>query len=424
MRLEARVVANDTESFTAEVINNTDYSIEDKKLYMKNSYGHKDEYHFYIEICGEEQTGEYLPTTRETFKHTALYEDLGNKRFRVTEPVFIPDVGTKMIFAPRPRHGTCFFAENSCGITIENVNLYTGYGMAVLGQLSKDITVKAMTVKAKDGALHSINNDALHFVCCSGDINVSDSHFEAMLDDALNVHGFYTPIERIDKDGVLVSFRQPGSIFPIPYKKGSKIALLDRARLVRFKTFTVSDAIRINERLAYVTLMEGTEEIAKEACRGELLLEAMDYAPNLTFERNTVQNNRARGILPNTAGAVRIRNNYFHTTGPSVLFIESIGLWYEASGTNDVIIENNVFDNCGYCTRLWGKAVIETKVRNAFDGENYFHQSLIVRNNQFKNNVRQLLFAANVKSVEFTDNTVSNVVAQNEYVNCGSVTAN
>jgi hypothetical protein len=81
---------------------------------MQDSYGHKDQYHFYIEICGDEQTGEYLPTARETFKHTALFEELGNRRFKVTEPVFIPAVGTKMVFAPRPRHGTCFFAENSC----------------------------------------------------------------------------------------------------------------------------------------------------------------------------------------------------------------------------------------------------------------------------------------------------------------------
>ena len=421
MRLEAKVIANDAESFTVEVINGTDYVIRDRKLFMKDSFGHEDEYHFYIEICGEEQTGEYLPTTRETFRHVALYEDLGNRRFRVTEPVFVPNVGTKMIFAPRPRHGTCFFAENSCGITVKNVQLYTGYGMAMLGQLSRDITVEGMTVKAKDGALHSINNDALHFVCCAGTIHVSNSHFEGMLDDALNVHGFYTPIERVDEDGLLVSFRQPGSIFPIPYKKGSRVALLDRARLVRTKYFTVADAVKINERLAYLTLEEGTREIENELWRGELLLEAVDYAPDLIFEHNVVQNNRARGILPNTAGKVRIQNNYFHTTGPSVLFIQSIGLWYESSGTNDVILENNVFDNCGYCTRVWGKSVIETKQRNAFDGENYFHQSITLRNNVFQNNVRQILFAANVKRMEFLDNKITNTVTENEFVQCGEV---
>ncbi len=70
---------------------------------------------------------------------------------------------------------------------------------------------------------------------------------------------------------------------------------------------------------------------------------------------------------------------------------------------------------------LWGKAVIETKVRNAFDGENYFHKSIVVRNNEFKDNVRQLLLAANVKRVEFTSNRVTNTVKENEYINCGEV---
>ena len=121
-------------------------------------------------------------------------------------------------------------------------------------------------------------------------------------------------------------------------------------------------------------------------------------------------------------GRTVIRNNYFHTPGIAVMFESSGDFWFEAGNTEDVLIENNVFDNCGYAVNAWVKGVIESKKRKDFDGENYYHKNLTVINNEFRNNVRPLLVANNTENVTFKGNKITNIAAPNEYVNCKNVT--
>ena len=53
-----------------------------------------------------------------------------------------------------------------------------------------------------------------------------------------------------------------------------------------------------------------------------------------------------RGILISTPGKVIVEDNYFATAGTPILIEGDTSHWFESGGTEDVLIRNNVFDNC------------------------------------------------------------------------------
>ncbi|MBE6583724.1 MAG: hypothetical protein E7649_01900 [Ruminococcaceae bacterium] len=416
LRAEARVLEIGENSFIFEMTGDTGYYVKNGMLYLTNDYGHDDMFHYYIVVCREGDESGYIPETVESFKKAVVFEDLGNNRISIKDAQYVPAVGSRILLAPALRHGTTVFAEKSKNIFLENVTVHTSYGMAVLAQMCENFYIDKLSVKAKGGLLHTTNNDATHFVHCSGLVKITNSYFEAMLDDALNVHGLYNLVEHVDDKGILVRDMHPGSKGIDIYRAGCHIAVMDQKLLIPMATYTIDDAVMVNSEYFYLTLREGTKGIT----RG-LVCEELDHSPNVIFENNTVQNNRARGMLLASHGKTVVRNNYFHTPGISVMLESSGDFWFEAGNTEDIVIENNVFDNCGYALGAWGKAVIEIVARKAFDGENYYHKNITVVNNEFKNNVRPLIIAGNVENVTFKDNKITNTVAPNQYVNCKNV---
>jgi len=417
MRAEATVTAVGEGYFDFEVTNDTEYYINnDGMLCFKNSYGQDDPYHYYIIVCRENDEKGYIPETVESFKKDITFEKLGERSMRLNNPLYMPEVGMRIILAPRTRYGTTIFAENSKNTAFENVTVHTSYGMGIMAQLCENVSIDRLAVSQKDGALHSTNNDATHFVHCTGTVKVTNSFFEGMLDDALNAHGLYNMVERVDEKGILVRDMHPGSKGIDIYNVGCHIAVMDQRLLIPIKTYTIADTLMINSEYFYLTLSEGTDGIkVGHVC------EELEHTPDIIFEGNTVQNNRARGMLLAAHGKTVVRNNYFHTPGISVMFESSGDFWFEAGNTEDVLIENNVFDNCGYATGAWGKGIIEVKKRKDFDGENYYHKSITVVNNEFKDNARPMLIACNVENITFKGNTTNNIVSPNEFINCKNV---
>ena len=134
-------------------------------------------------------------------------------------------------------------------------------------------------------------------------------------------------------------------------------------------------------------------------------IEDFAWVCDLNFTNNCLLNNRARGMLIGTGGRVRIENNYFHTPGPAILFESSGDVWYESGGTNDVVIHKNLFYACNQ-TQAWGQAAISTKPRKVFDGSNYFHKKIEISENLFKDNYGELIYADNVETLIFNNNTL------------------
>ena len=416
MRGEATVTSHHEDGFSVRYTNDIDYTLKDGWLYYRDPYGHEDPHHYYMVIAKEGEDARYLPETRETFKTDYTFEDTGDRTVRLHHPPFTPEIGARLIMAPGFRHGCTVFVEDAKDLLLENVTIHTSYGMGLLAQVSENVIVRGMTVCPKNGALYSTANDATHFVNCRGTVRVENCFFEGMLDDALNIHGLYAKIEEVLPKGLLVRDMHPGAKGQAIYRKGCRVAVMDKRLLIPEATYTVEDVLPLNDEITYLAIREPLDGVV-----ADMTLEELDGSPEVFFENNTIQYNRARGILLAGKKKTVIRNNLFRTPGASIMFESNGDYWYESGGTTDVRIEDNRFERCGYCLHTWGKSVITGSARKDFDGARYYHGDIVIRGNRFTENVRPLVRLANVTHAVFKDNEIENFVSPNVYTDCFEV---
>lgn len=414
MRMEAEVIGYSGKDWILEVTNDVGYYIRDGMLRFTDAYGHDDPYH-YTMIARRGQGMDYIPETKESFDKNVRFFRMEGKKILVQNSQLRPEEGMRLILAPQIRHGCTVFLKNCTNTLIEDLVICHSYGMGVVAQLCDTVTIRRMKV-SPDRAMFSTNCDATHFVSCTGKVEISDSCFESMLDDAMNIHGVFTRVEQVDEKGILVHDMHPGSKGLSLYSTGDRIAVMNPRRLIPESIYTVEKAEQINMEYFYLTLRERADHIPVM-----YTVENISRQPEVIFCNNVVKANRARGILLASKGRTLVRNNAFHTPGCAVLFESDGEMWYESGGTRDVLIENNLFDHCGYAREAWGEAVIEIKPRKEADGIHYYHKQIRIRKNRFTGKERIILSAADTQEIEFSGNEVPENDKGNRYYNCGHV---
>lgn len=111
--------------------------------------------------------------------------------------------GSRLILRHIYSFAPVFHLLNCADVSFENVTICAGAGMGVIAHGCSDLTFDSLRVIPSAGRLMSVNCDATHFIGCSGEIVFRDCEFEAMGDDAANVHGFYLRGIRTLSPGVL-----------------------------------------------------------------------------------------------------------------------------------------------------------------------------------------------------------------------------
>ena len=414
LRMSGQVVRTDNREIEFKVTNGQPYYIHDGVLHFTDGHGHDDKQHFIMSVnmdggkCYMKDIKQYLGKSLN--EH---FVGLPNGNIMISSTTMELSVGTNFVITAMPRHGCNVLIDNSKNTTISDFSMRKSYAMGIVGQFSENITMSNIDVRCNDGEIFSLNADATHFISCTGKIKLTDSYFAGMLDDALNVHGLFTRIEDIDENGILVHDLHPMAKGFKLFNKGSKIAIMSPDTLIPKKEFNVLDVTFINDEYTYLTL----DEKVPAEWMGDTVEELTMY-PEIVFRNNTVEENRARGILLASKGDTLIEGNRFHTPGASILFESDGSYWYESGSVGNVVIKDNVFDDCNFTGGLWGNAVIVVGKRKAFDGKNFYHKHITVTGNKFTGNKMPPLFAANTEVIEFTNN-----IAESEsiYTDCGEI---
>lgn len=303
---------------------------------------------------------------------------LENNRLQISGFKRIPPIGNVLAFNGGQRLCSGFFCENSRSINLNNINIFSSFGMGIISQLSSDITLDSFNVCRKGDAYCSVPADATHFVECTGNITVQNCLFEGMLDDALNIHGIYTKIIlKTDKE-IFVKEMHPESKGIKLYKAGDTVSIVNKKSLISYSEKKLVNVEYFNDDLIKLTFSESTDDIIL----GDSLENLSRNTADLTFKNNIVRNNRARGMLIANKGKTLIENNYFHTSGSAIRFESDGQYWFESGGIDDVLIKNNNFDNCRHGG--WGEYVIECLERAAMEKDKFFHNKITVIGNKFK----------------------------------------
>ena len=107
------------------------------------------------------------------------------------------------------RENDTIFLNRCSRVTIENVTIRRGPCMGIIAQQCSDITVKNMKIAPLPGRgdLTTTTADSMMFVDCSGRICINGCYISCSLDDGVNIHGTYVPIDRSNDSVVFAHSR-------------------------------------------------------------------------------------------------------------------------------------------------------------------------------------------------------------------------
>ncbi len=395
---QGKVIRSDKEEVQIALEKTPFLELHDKVLLMHNMQD-------YYKIT---RTLEYTTATREIRVGTGdnnfgcpidqLRKSLDGNILTLYDVPITPVVGNTIVFATSRRCGQAFFTEQSSDVKLENITVNTCYGMAFLFQKSGNLTIRSCTVTPERGNCWSAGQDASHFANCRGKICIEECLFENQLDDAVNIHGIYTVLEKKTENRLLVCY---------PHWQTRGINIYDVGDTIQFQNqrtqqptgTAVVTAVRVlnpDKTALEIKMQTGT-------CAEGQIIESLTDQPDAIIRNNIFRNNRARGMLIATKGFVEICSNHFHTNHSAINFESDPLKWFEAGSTREVSIHDNFFDDC--LQNRTARAVIDIKERPEMPDGFYYHDKISIRHNRFTQEAGACVFSASVKNLIFKENT-------------------
>lgn len=317
----------------------------------------------------------------------------------------IPPIGSILVskgFNFDNRIAPAFRVSDSENVTMQNVHVNHAGGMGFLFENSKDLLLENCVIEPSNGRMVSTAADATHFVGCRGKVTLRDCIFHNQLDDAMNVHGVYQEVmDKIDEYtvGVRVGhFQQLGFQLAKPSDKIGLVRLADSFHA--YHTLTVKSSKMVNGRYH---LIEFNEKLPDSLQTGDLL-ENLSAYPEVLVEGCDISRNRARGLLISTPRSTIVRNNYFSTEMEAILMPVESSSWFESGNAANVVIENNVFQDCTIGGMDRGVICFRTDSKN----KNIAFSNVVVKNNTFNQYDNLILQVKNIDGFTFEGNTITN----------------
>ncbi|MBO5269564.1 MAG: right-handed parallel beta-helix repeat-containing protein [Clostridia bacterium] len=326
-----------------------------------------------------------------------LKKSLDGDVLTLYEVPVLPELGDTIVFTMSLRCNQAFLFSRSENILCENVTVHTCWGIAFIAQKCTDVTIRSSTVTPEKGRCFSAGQDATHFVNCRGTVTIENSRFENQLDDAVNLHGIYTLIEKVASKQILVRYGHFQTRGIDIYTPGDRIQILERESQQPLAFARILEVEVLSPDVTVLTL----DDIEGDIKEG-MIVENLSDEANAVIRGNVIRNNRARGMLIAAKGHIEITDNHFHSGGAAIQFESDPMKWFECGGVKDVLIENNDFDDCRH--GKWSRAVIDINKRRKTVEGFYYHDRITVRNNRFTQTNVPCVCADNVACLRFEDN--------------------
>lgn len=319
-----------------------------------------------------------------------------------------PPIGTIMTFKGTfgsNRHSPAFHLTDSKNIELQGVNIYHAGGMGVVAEKTENIHLNKVNVCRRPGSnrILSTTADATHFCNCKGKVVIENCLFENMLDDACNMHGTYTKVEKIiDTYTVIARLSHPQQF---GYKFASAhdtIQIVNGDDLLPKSKVQLKKVEVINQQYAKYTFKQSVKQLIKLGDG----LENIEWYPVFEFKNNIVQNNRARSILISSPKKVLVEGNTFSSQMTGILFEGDMEHWFESGAVNDVVIRDNKFLDGAYGGGAPHVTIWINPQQKVINPQKAFERNIIIENNLFKTFGDGLLKAQSVDNLQFINNTI------------------
>ena len=367
------------------------------------------------------------PTTRElvyrTVDHTIGYNELFNTRSEeIADGVvrfygrarYKAEPGTIIALWLGRYIANVFNVTNCKDIVMEEITVYHGLSNCVVGFRTENITFRNFNILAneKKDRVYSVIADGFHINNCKGLIKIEHCVQTGMGDDFLNIHGMNVMVrKRIDDYTVEVGVTGRGNASYV-LGVGDEVWFLDGQTVQRGETGTIKEIRDIREGQRTIAKHIVFEQKIPDAVKENDVLENKTWNAELEIRNcRILRAHRARGILISTPLRAVVENNYFRTAGAAILVEGDVNYWYESGAVTDLVIRNNVFEDCfssGFAGN-WGHAVItiHPSFQPKSDADEAYHRNIRIENNLFQSFDYPILFARSVRNLQFIGNTLS-----------------
>ncbi len=403
---EGRIVEIKDGKTTLKLSPASRYTVEGGKFLLTNN-GRKDQIHCILAFMPD---GRMVPTGKSgDMGWGAAAEQLPGNRVRFAEDASRKGlaVGQTLVLRSyyRPHPGMLLYRAKDT--TLKNVVFHDSQGMALVAQRSENITIRGGGCIRAKGRMHTTAADATHFSNCRGHISVQGATYEAMMDDAINVHATCLGITEVESPRTFIARYMHGQAYGFEVMEPG-----EQLQFIHGPTLELNPQLRkvasvevIDPRHVRVTL---TEDIPDGIGAGDAI-ENADWHPSVDFSNNTVRHNRARGALFTTPKPVRVIDNHFdHTHGSAILLAGDAQGWYESGACQDVLIKGNVFRHglTGLYQFTDALIAICPEVRKPAEQKQSYHRNVRITGNQFITHRVPLLSAISADNVTFTGNKI------------------
>ena len=289
------------------------------------------------------------------------------------------------------------FITDCDGVTLENVILHHAGAMGIIAQLSRDLTLRRVQARPREGSdrLISVNADATHFLNCEGRIVMEDCVFENMLDDATNIHGIYTTVVQMpaaDTVELALGHHQQQGINL--YRPGDQVEFTDSQTLQPICTANVRASYMINSRLIEVTFENALDGMVRLGAAADNITRM----PAVEIRRCRTGHNRPRGFLVSSHRRMLIEENTFYNSSSAIWVSGDATCWYESGPVHDLVIRNNRFLECGYGDGEF-PITIAPEIHALVEGGACYHRNITIEDNEFQTRDGRILRARSVEGL-------------------------
>lgn len=308
--------------------------------------------------------------------------------------------GNKLVLRHHPRSSPVFYASDSNDLSLEKITIHHAEGMGILAERCSDISLFKFNVIPDENnpRCFTASADAAHFVSCAGKIKLEGCRFEKQMDDGVNVHGFYSPIERqAGSRKLLLGWGHPEQRGVRMARAGDEAAIMDAKSLAPiWKGYFESVSVRENAVLAVF------DRQLPEKLPENPVIENITLSPDVTIRKCEFRKNRARGVLLTCKKAL-VEDCVFETAGAAVFLEGEACSWYESGAVDSVVLKENRFINCAYIP-AWGEAPVTVYPKVEGNGKEYYHKSLELLGNVFYCFDERILYARQIEHIIIMNN--------------------
>lgn len=251
------------------------------------------------------------------------------------------ELGDSYVHIARTNGRTIFKTGNSKDITYLNITSYSSPAGSYAAFAMEEWNVIACKVKLKPGRIHSANADCFHVNGGKFGPWIENSLFEGYSDDAINMKNAKSHI--LNQKSATELIVQGG------VKKGDIIRIFNPREGLLIGQYNVVDNKFLGNRQMYISLDKpiNLKLQVGEDKKDDVIYIDTKSNESFVIRNNTFRNARRYGILLQNSYGI-IERNLFENLSQSGITLYNGVDWGEGFIAHDIVIKQNIFNNCGY----------------------------------------------------------------------------